>query len=161
MKLTLDLHPIHSDSHKIDQALRNIIDEACDKRAAEIEIIPGKGSGALKKSVLRFLDQPEVKQRYHRVEKDSENWGRLFVHFRWEKQSQPKKDSSAANNLASLISVACFCCQAILELSPNADALSQQALNVLTACPSCGSPNQVTLWLDRKELIHSKVESGY
>ena len=48
-----------------------------------VEIIPGKGSGALKKKVLRFLDQKEIKQLYHRVEKDGDNWGRLFVHFRF------------------------------------------------------------------------------
>ena len=49
-----------------------------------VEIIPGQGSGQLKKDVLRFLDQPEVKALYHRVEEDSHNHGRLFVHFRWE-----------------------------------------------------------------------------
>ena len=50
----------------------------------EIKIIPGKGSGQLKKKVLRFLDQKDVKQLYHRVEKDGDNWGRLFVHFRFD-----------------------------------------------------------------------------
>ena len=58
------------------------IDEAIQKKASLVEIIPGKGSGALKKKVLRFLDQREIKQLYHRVEKDGDNWGRLFVHFR-------------------------------------------------------------------------------
>jgi hypothetical protein len=38
----------------------------------------------LKKRVLRYLDQPEVKVKYHRVEKDSKNFGRIFVHFRWK-----------------------------------------------------------------------------
>ena len=42
------------------------------KKAALVEIIPGKGSGQLKKRVLRFLDQKDVKALYHRVEKDSE-----------------------------------------------------------------------------------------
>jgi len=32
--------------------------------------------------VLRFLDQKDVKVLYHRVEKDSKNFGRIFVHFR-------------------------------------------------------------------------------
>lgn len=41
-----------------------------------VKIIPGKGSGALKKRVLRFLDQKEVRVLYHRVEKDSDNFGR-------------------------------------------------------------------------------------
>jgi DNA-nicking Smr family endonuclease len=84
MKLTLDLHDIYNRGGDIDRALRAIIDEAAAKKAKLVEIIPGKGSGALKKRVLRFLDQPEIKAQYHRVEKDSHNFGRIFVHFRWK-----------------------------------------------------------------------------
>ena len=84
MKLKLDLHEIFNKGTEIDKALRGIIDEAIQKRATLVEIIPGKGSGALKKHVLRFLDQKEVKALYHRVEKDSHNFGRVFVHFRWK-----------------------------------------------------------------------------
>jgi hypothetical protein len=36
------------------------------------------------KHVLRFLDQKEIKALFHRVEKDSNNFGRVFVHFRWK-----------------------------------------------------------------------------
>ena len=82
MKLTLDLHDIYNKGDDIDRALRNVIDEAVAKKVKTVEIIPGKGSGQLKKRVLRFLDQKEVKARYHRVEKDSKNFGRIFVHFR-------------------------------------------------------------------------------
>ncbi len=82
MKLTLDLHDIYNRGSDIDRALRNVIDEAVRTKAPLVEIIPGKGSGALKKKVLRFLDQKEVKALYHRVEKDSDNFGRVFVHFR-------------------------------------------------------------------------------
>jgi hypothetical protein len=82
MKLKLDLHDIYNRGTDIDRALRAIIDEAVAKRAPLVEIIPGKGSGALKKRVLRFLDQKEIKALYHRVEKDSDNFGRVFVHFR-------------------------------------------------------------------------------
>ena len=84
MKLKLDLHDIFNKGTEIDKALRGIIDEAIEKRATLVEIIPGKGSGQLKKKVLRFLDQKDVKQLYHRVEKDGDNWGRLFVHFRYD-----------------------------------------------------------------------------
>lgn len=84
MKLTLDLHEIYNRGGQIDAALRAVIDEAEHKKARTVEIIPGKGSGQLKKRVLRFLDQPEVKARYHRVEKDSHNFGRVLVHFRWK-----------------------------------------------------------------------------
>lgn len=83
MKLKLDLHDIYNRSGDIDRALNNIIAEAVTKRAPLVEIIPGKGSGQLKKRVLRFLDQKEIKALYHRVEKDSDNFGRIFVHFRW------------------------------------------------------------------------------
>ena len=84
MKLKLDLHDIYNRSGDIDKALRAIIDEAVAKKAPLVEIIPGKGSGQLKKRVLRFLDQKEIKALYHRVEKDSDNFGRIFVHFRWK-----------------------------------------------------------------------------
>lgn len=83
MKLKLDLHEIYNAGDEIDRALRNIIDEAVRTKARTVEIIPGKGSGALKKRVLRFLDRKEIKALYHRVEKDSNNFGRVFVHFRW------------------------------------------------------------------------------
>jgi dsDNA-specific endonuclease/ATPase MutS2 len=82
MKLTLDLHDIHNRGREIERALQGVIDEAVAKKAAVVEIIPGKGSGQLKKRVLRFLDQKEIKALYHRVEKDSHNFGRVFVHFR-------------------------------------------------------------------------------
>ena len=84
MKLKLDLHEVYNRGDQIDRALRAIIDEAVAKKAPLVEIIPGKGSGALKKHVLRFLQQPEIKALYHRVEKDKDNFGRVFVHFRWK-----------------------------------------------------------------------------
>lgn len=84
MKLVLDLHEIYRNGTAIDTALADIIDEAERTKATLVEIIPGKGSGALKKHVLRYLDRKDVKARYHRVEKDSKNFGRVFVHFRWK-----------------------------------------------------------------------------
>ena len=84
MKLKLDLHDVFNRGADIDRALNAIIAEAVAKKAPLVEIIPGKGSGQLKKRVLRFLDQKDVKALYHRVEKDSNNWGRVFVHFRWK-----------------------------------------------------------------------------
>ena len=82
MRLKLDLHDIFNKGRNIDQALNDIMDEAERKKAKTVEIIPGKGSGQLKKRVLRFLDRKDVKARYHRVEKDSKNFGRLFIHFK-------------------------------------------------------------------------------
>lgn len=83
-KLTLDLHDMFNKGADIDKALRGVIDEAIRIKASSVEIIPGKGSGQLKKRVIRFLETPEIKPLYHRVEKDSKNFGRLFVHFRWK-----------------------------------------------------------------------------
>ena len=84
MKLKLDLHDIFNKGNEIDKALRGVIDEAIANKVKLVEIIPGKGSGALKKKVLRFLDQKDVKKLYHRIEKDGDNWGRLFIHFKFD-----------------------------------------------------------------------------
>ena len=82
-KLKLDLHDIYGDGRKIEESLLRVIQDAVKKKITEVEIIPGKGSGQLKKSVLRFLAQPQIKQLYHRIEKDDHNFGRIFVHFRF------------------------------------------------------------------------------
>lgn len=81
-KLKLDLHDICKKGQLIEKELNRIISEAVEKRIALVEIIPGKGSGQLKKAVLRFLNRPDIKRLYHRIEKDSDNFGRLFVHFK-------------------------------------------------------------------------------
>jgi len=81
-KLVLDLHDIYNKGFTIDAELNRVIEEAIDKKIALVEIIPGKGSGQLKKRVLRFLLKPEIKSQYHRLEKDDKNFGRIFVHFR-------------------------------------------------------------------------------
>ena len=82
-KLVLDLHPIFNKGKSIDDALNGIIEEAIEKKIKLVEIIPGKGSGQLKKKVIRFLQQKHIKNQYHRIDKDSKNFGRLFVHFRF------------------------------------------------------------------------------
>ncbi len=81
-KLKLDLHEICKNGNLIEKELNRIIEEANEKRIALVEIIPGKGSGQLKKTVLRFLDRPDIKKRYHRIDKDSKNYGRVFVRFK-------------------------------------------------------------------------------
>jgi len=80
-KLKLDLHDIFNKGSDIDRALNDVMKEAAEKKIRLVEIIPGKGSGQLKKRVLKFLERN--RQLYHRVEKDSDNWGRLFVHFKF------------------------------------------------------------------------------
>ncbi len=81
-KLKLDLHDICKKGQLIENELKRVITEAVEKRIAIVEIIPGKGSGQLKKTVLRFLNRPEIKRLYHRIDKDSVNFGRLFVRFK-------------------------------------------------------------------------------
>ena len=82
-KLKLDLHEIFNKGWDIDRSLNDIIEEAVAKRISLVEIIPGKGSGQLKKHVLRFLEQKHIRALYHRLEKDDKNFGRVFVHFRF------------------------------------------------------------------------------
>jgi DNA-nicking Smr family endonuclease len=81
-KIKLDLHDIFNRGSSIDAELNRVIQEAVDKGINLVEIIPGKGSGQLKKHVLRFLEQKHIKALYHRIEKDDKNFGRVFVHFR-------------------------------------------------------------------------------
>ena len=81
-KIVLDLHEIYNKGFTIDAELNRVITEALQKRIALVEIIPGKGSGQLKKHVLRFLALPDIKRLYHRLEKDDKNFGRIFVDFR-------------------------------------------------------------------------------
>ncbi len=82
-KLKLDLHKIYNKGDKIEAELNRIVEEAIDRKIGLVEIIPGKGSGQLKKKVLRFLNQSHIKKLYHRVEKDDKNFGRIFIHFRF------------------------------------------------------------------------------
>lgn len=158
MKLKLDLHPIYNDSRAIEAALQGIMDEAVAKRASEVEIIPGKGSGQLKKAVLRFLDQPEIKAQYHRMEKDGDNWGRLFVHFRWERLQAAKAVALPPETAV----YTCFCCQAEVSVSVSAENLRETGPDERMAeCPACGSPNRLHLRLDRQGQVQIWAESGY
>ena len=82
-RIKVDLHDIFNNSRAIDNALQNAFDEAIEKKIREVEIIPGKGSGQLRKKVERFLQQPHIKPLYHRIENDRKNFGRLFVYFKF------------------------------------------------------------------------------
>ncbi len=82
-RIKLDLHDIYNDSKAIDKALLQVFEDAIEKKIREVEIIPGKGSGQLKKKVQRFLQLPHIKPLYHRINNDSKNHGRLFVYFKF------------------------------------------------------------------------------
>ncbi|MBS1569084.1 MAG: Smr/MutS family protein [Bacteroidetes bacterium] len=81
-KHKLDLHDIFNKGAEIDRVLEEAMQHCLDRRIPLLEIIPGKGSGQLKKKVIRFLLQPQVKKLYHRIDKDHDNVGRLFVRFK-------------------------------------------------------------------------------
>jgi dsDNA-specific endonuclease/ATPase MutS2 len=83
VKLTLDLHDIYNQGAEIEKALQRVFDEAVAKKAPMIEIIPGKGSGQLKKHVLRFLEKKRSSAKNMRIEKPSKNFGTIKVHFNW------------------------------------------------------------------------------
>jgi hypothetical protein len=83
VKLKLDLHDIYNQGDEIEKALKRVFDEAAAKKAPLVEIIPGKGSGQLKKHVIRFLEKNRPPAKHYRLEKDSKNFGRVFVHLRW------------------------------------------------------------------------------
>ena len=84
-RMKLDLHPMAKDGDRIEKALNESFMEAIEQKARTLELIHGKGSGQLKKRVLKFLERKGIKERYHRIEKDKDNSGRLFVHFKHEK----------------------------------------------------------------------------
>ncbi len=158
MKLKLDLHDIFSDGHKIESALQDIIEQAVSKRAAEVEIIPGKGSGALKKSVLRFLERPEIKSQYHRIDKDSDNWGRLFVYFRHSDNQNVKASANASETTL----YTCFCCSASNKITcDSALLLDTGPESRLLECPSCGSPNRLRIRADKHKNVYVTAVSGY
>ena len=84
-RIKVDLHDVYNNSKGIDKALEEAFEEAIENRIREVEIIPGKGSGQLRKKVERFLQMPHIKSKYHRIENDSKNFGRLFVYFKFDK----------------------------------------------------------------------------
>lgn len=87
--LTVDLHPVFRSDRDIDNAVRRAIFGAVAQKVALLEIIPGKGSGTLKRRVLAKLAQPHLKKFYRRVEADSTNEGRILVHFDPPSSSSP------------------------------------------------------------------------
>jgi dsDNA-specific endonuclease/ATPase MutS2 len=80
-KIKLDLHPIYNNHKEIEKSLKLAIEQAVTKKIKILEIIPGKGSGVLKDRVLRYLRKKDVKNLYKRIDKDSKNFGRIFVYF--------------------------------------------------------------------------------
>ncbi|PYC79463.1 DNA mismatch repair protein MutS [Streptomyces tateyamensis] len=79
---SLDLHPIFRNNRDIELAMRQFLFAAARSGDPVAEIIPGKGSGQLKRRVLAFLDQKHIRRLYLRHSEDPKNPGRVLVHFR-------------------------------------------------------------------------------
>lgn len=82
-RIVLDLHDIFNDGKSIAEELGRVVNEAIDKKIPLVEIIPGKGSGQLRRRVIRFLQQSHIKSLYHRMEIDEKNHGKMYVHFKF------------------------------------------------------------------------------
>ena len=80
-KITVDLHDIYNKGKLIEARLNEAFAEGVEKGIHEIVIIHGKGGGQLKKMVIRFLQSPEVKKLYRRIDKDSKNFGKIHVYL--------------------------------------------------------------------------------
>ena len=88
--LKLDLHNIFNKGKEIDKALNDIIQQAKNKKIDIVEIIPGKGTGQLKKKVIRFLNEPKIKENYSRYKTDNINFGKIYVYFNHKKLGKDK-----------------------------------------------------------------------
>ena len=88
--LKLDLHDIFNKDKAIDKALNDIIQQAVNKKIDIVEIIPGKGTGQLKKKVIRFLNEPNIKKSYSRYKTDNINFGKIYVYFNHKKLEKNK-----------------------------------------------------------------------
>ncbi|MEV5652546.1 Smr/MutS family protein [Nocardia sp. NPDC052254] len=79
--VTVDLHPVFRNDRDIDKAIRAALFRAAGGKADLLEIIPGKGSGTLRRRVLARLEQPHLSKLFRRVEVDAGNEGRILVYF--------------------------------------------------------------------------------
>ena len=81
-KLKLDLHDIYNRGDRIEAELNNIIEEAMGKRISLVEIIPGKGSGQLKKKSVALSEPAPHPRPITALTKIARIMGASFVHFR-------------------------------------------------------------------------------
>ena len=79
MILKLNLYPV---STEMEQRVTEAIQEALEKRIKTVEISYGEASDSVKKRILNFLNQKEIRTLYSRLEKTDKGWGRIYLHFR-------------------------------------------------------------------------------
>ena len=81
MILKLNLYPVSTD---MEQRIMETIHEAVEKRIKTVEIAYGEASDSVKKRILNYLNQKQVRRLYYRLEKTEKGWGRVYLHFRRE-----------------------------------------------------------------------------
>jgi hypothetical protein len=79
--MTVVLHPKFRSDCDIDLALRRAIFRAADQRVKALAIIPGKGSGTLKRRVLARLNHPHLRKLYRVLQVDPTNDGCVLLRF--------------------------------------------------------------------------------
>jgi len=80
MKLKLNVYPVISD---MEERIAKILQKAVDNRASILEIAYGEAGDGVKKRILNFLNNKDIRKLYSRFEKTDKGWGRIYVHFRW------------------------------------------------------------------------------
>jgi hypothetical protein len=68
----------------LEQRLAEILTEARENRAKQVEISCGAISDEMRRRIVNFLNRKDVRAQYHRYEKTSSGWNRIIIHFRWE-----------------------------------------------------------------------------
>jgi DNA-nicking Smr family endonuclease len=68
----------------MEQRVIEAIQEALEKHIKTVEISYGEASDTVKKRILNFLKQKEIRKLYSRLEKTDKGWGRVYLHFRRE-----------------------------------------------------------------------------
>ena len=81
MILKLNLYPVSTD---LEQRIVETIEEAVEKRIKTVEIAYGEATDSVKKRILNFLNQKQIRRLYSRLEKTEKGWGRIYLHFRRE-----------------------------------------------------------------------------
>lgn len=68
----------------MEKRIEEILRKAVDNRAKILEIAYGEAGDSVKKRILNFLNNKDIRKLYSRLEKTDKGWGRIYVHFRWE-----------------------------------------------------------------------------
>ncbi|GAA1027329.1 MULTISPECIES: Smr/MutS family protein [Amycolatopsis] len=79
--LMVDLHGMFRSDREIAKTVRSALFRAAGQKLESVELIPGKGSGTLRRRVLAILEQPHLVKYYRRVETDPGNEGRILVYL--------------------------------------------------------------------------------